>query len=51
VTCYRCCKKGHYANKISSGENNDNEASNGSNSSLLSNFSNHRRPNHIGWSG
>jgi hypothetical protein len=51
MTCYKYGKKGHYANKCPSGDNHDNEASTRSNSSLLSNSSNHRRPNRIGWSG
>jgi transcription initiation factor IIE alpha subunit len=49
VTCSKCGKKDHYANKCPSGDNNDNEASTRSNSSLLRNSSNHRRQKHIGW--
>jgi ribosomal protein S27AE len=52
VTRYKCGKKGHYTNKCPSGDSNDDESSTRSNSSLLSNRSNHStRPNRIGWSG
>jgi hypothetical protein len=51
MTSYKCCKKGHYANTCPSEESNEDEAPTRSNSSLLSNRSNRRRPNPIGWSG
>jgi hypothetical protein len=41
VTCYKCGKKGHYANK----GDKDEEAS------TRSSPSNNSRPNRIGWSG
>jgi hypothetical protein len=47
VTCYKCGKKGHYANKYPNGDNDD-EAS--FTRSSLSNRSN-RSNNHVGWSG
>jgi hypothetical protein len=41
VTCCKCGKKAHYANKCPNGDSNDDELSTRSNSSLLSNRSNH----------
>jgi hypothetical protein len=48
VRCYKFGKKGHYANKSPSEHSGDHKASTRSNSSLLSNCSNNRRPNRIG---
>jgi hypothetical protein len=46
VTCYRCGKKGQYANKCPDGDSNDESSTRSS----LSNRSNNSRPNCIGWS-
>jgi hypothetical protein len=51
MKCYKYGKKGHYANECPSGDSDDNEPPTGLSSSLLSNCSNHSRPNYIGWSG
>jgi hypothetical protein len=44
VTCYKCGKKGHYANKRPDGDNDDKQST----TSSPSNISRHNR---IGWSG
>jgi hypothetical protein len=46
VMCYKCGKKGHYANKCPNGDNNDKASTRSS----LSNHSN-RRNNLVRWSG
>jgi hypothetical protein len=51
MTCCKCGKKGCYANKCPSRDSDDNEWSTRSNSRLLSNRSNLRRPKQIEWSG
>jgi hypothetical protein len=47
LMCFRCGKKGHYANKHPGGDS-DGESST---RSSLSNRSNNSRPNRVGWSG
>jgi hypothetical protein len=47
VTCYKCGKKGHCANKCPDGDNDDKASTRSS----QSNRSNNSRPNRIGWSG
>jgi hypothetical protein len=48
VMCYKCGKRGNYANMCPSGDSNDDELS--TRSKLLSNRSNHSRQNRIAWS-
>jgi hypothetical protein len=49
VTCYKCGKKGYYANKCPSGDSNDNESSTRSNSSQPQQPQHQAKPHWMEW--